>query len=334
VETAREKLLSIRDLHHEFLERPWGGQVRRIQALRGVNLDLLRRECLAVVGESGCGKTTLARILLRLVYPTRGTVLFQGRDIFGFGSRDLTEYRRRVQIVFQDPFGSLNPRLRAGQMLEEVLMVHQGSLQAPARKERVEELLSLVGLQPGAASRYPHEFSGGQRQRLGIARALSVGPEVLVLDEPVSALDLSVQAQILNLLMELQDSLGLTYLFITHDLSVVRQVADRVGVFYLGEVVEIGPASEIFADPLHPYTKGLLAAARAQEESILGRDRWTILPGEPPSPSDPPRGCAFHPRCPHPSKGPECAQAPPPRYPRDRAREVACWKVPEHLAGP
>ena len=231
-----EVVLSIRDLHREFLERPRGGQVRRIQALRGVDLDLLSGECLALVGESGCGKTTLARVVLRLLKATRGSVLFRGREVFGFGRRELMAYRRRVQVVFQDPYGSLNPRLRAGQMLEEVLKVHQKHLSEGERQDRVAELLSLVGLQQAAASRYPHEFSGGQRQRLGIARALSVGPEVLVLDEPVSALDLSVQAQILNLLTDLQRALGLTYLFITHDLSVVRQVADRVGVFYLGDL--------------------------------------------------------------------------------------------------
>ena len=328
-----EVVLSIRDLHREFLERPRGGQVRRIQALRGVDLDLLSGECLALVGESGCGKTTLARVVLRLLEATRGSVLFRGREVFGFGRRELMAYRRRVQIVFQDPYGSLNPRLRAGQMLEEVLKFHQKHLSEGERQDRVAELLSLVGLQQEAASRYPHEFSGGQRQRLGIARALSVGPEVLVLDEPVSALDLSVQAQILNLLTDLQRALGLTYLFITHDLSVVRQVADRVGVFYLGEVVEIGPAREIFAEPLHPYTRGLLTAAMAQEEPALERSPWAILPGEPPSPAAPPVGCVFHPRCPHPSKGPECATAPPPRDPWDDMREVACWKVWEHLAG-
>jgi oligopeptide transport system ATP-binding protein len=328
-----ETVISIRDVHREFLERPRGGQVRRIQALRGVDLDLYSGECLALVGESGCGKTTLARIVLRLLEATRGSVLFRGREVFGFGPRELMAYRRRVQIVFQDPYGSLNPRLRAGQMLEEVLKVHQKHLSEGGRKERVADLLSLVGLQPEAASRYPHEFSGGQRQRLGIARALSVGPEVLVLDEPVSALDLSVQAQILNLLTDLQRSLGLTYLFITHDLSVVRQVADRVGVFYLGEVVEVGPAQEIFAEPLHPYTRGLLMAAMAQEEPTAERSPWAILPGEPPNPAAPPVGCVFHPRCPHPSKGPQCTIAPPSRDPWDDRREVACWKVREHLAG-
>jgi oligopeptide/dipeptide ABC transporter ATP-binding protein len=332
-EVPREAVLSIRNLHREFLERPRVGHVRRIQALRGVDLDVHSGECLALVGESGCGKTTLARVVLRLLEATRGSVLFQGRDVFGFGPRELMAYRRRVQIVFQDPYGSLNPRLRAGQMLEEVLKVHQKHLSKGDRRGRVVELLRLVGMRPEAAFRYPHEFSGGQRQRLGIARALSVGPEVLVLDEPVSALDLSVQAQILNLLTELQGALGLTYLFITHDLSVVRQVADRVGVLYLGEVVEVGPAQEIFAEPLHPYTRSLLMAARAQEEPSIERSPWAILPGEPPSPAAPPVGCVFHPRCPHPAKGSQCTAAPPSRRPWDDRREVACWKVWEHLAG-
>jgi len=327
-------VLSVRDLHRDFLEGSPGGRSRRTLALRGVNLDLYPGECLAIVGESGCGKTTLARVLLRLLPPSRGSVLFNGREVFAFGSRDLMDYRRRVQIVFQDPFGSLNPKLRAGQMLEEVLMVHQRGLSAAARKERAADLLSLVGLQPEASTRFPHEFSGGQRQRLGIARALSVGPEVLVLDEPVSALDLSIQAQILNLLTDLRKSLGLTYLFIAHDLSVVRQVADRVGVLYLGEVVEIGPAREVFTEPLHPYTRGLLAAAREEEESAPEGGSWAILPGETLSPSAPSPGCAFHPRCPHPAKGPECTAAPPPREALDGPREVACWKVREQVAGP
>jgi oligopeptide/dipeptide ABC transporter ATP-binding protein len=329
-----EAILEVKDLHHEFVERAGTGKGRRVQALRGVSLDLEKGECVGLVGESGSGKTTLARVILRLIQPTSGEVLFRGRNVLTMEPKELREFRRGVQIVFQDPFGSLNPRVRAGRMLEEILKVHQGSLPPSARQDRVEELLSLVGLQPDVARRYPHEFSGGQRQRLGIARALSVRPEVLILDEPVSALDLSVQAQILNLLADLRESLGLTFLFITHDLSVLRQVADRVGVFYLGKLVELGPVGSLFAEPLHPYTRGLLAAATEPEEPAGEGGEWALLPGEPPSPVDPPTGCAFHPRCPHPSKDPQCGDATPSLEAVEDGWKVACWKVREHLASP
>ncbi len=324
----------IRNLKHEFPGRRGARSGPRVQALRGVSLDLLEGECLGLVGESGSGKTTLARVALRLLEPTQGTVSFRGTDVHEMGPRELEEFRRSVQIVFQDPSGSLNPRLGAGAMLEEALAVHQPELSKSARRDRVSNLLSMVGLRPEVAYRYPHEFSGGQRQRLGIARALSVEPEVLILDEPVSALDLSVQAQILNLLAELRQSLGLTYLLITHDLSVLRQVTDRVAVFYLGEVVEVGATEALFDQPAHPYTKGLLTAATPLEEAPAGEGDWTVLPGEPPSPLTPPTGCAFHPRCPHPSKGPECAGETPVLLPATDGRKVACFKAREHLAGP
>lgn len=327
-------ILTVQDLHHEFRDKSAGARGRRVKALRGVTLGLKPGECLGLVGESGSGKTTLARLILRLVKPTRGSVFFYGQDVFSMDREDLTDFRRRVQIVFQDPFGSLNPRLRAGRMLEEVLKVHREETTRASRRDRAAELLALVGLQAEAMNRFPHEFSGGQRQRLGIARALSVDPEVLILDEPVSALDLSVQAQILNLLEELKDSLGLAYLFITHDLSVVRQVADWVGVLYMGRLVEFGRTHRIFADPLHPYTRGILAAATPPEEITGDRARWTLLPGEPGSPLDPPTGCAFHPRCPHPSKDPACGTNRPPLSEVEGGREAACWKVREHLTGP
>jgi oligopeptide/dipeptide ABC transporter ATP-binding protein len=332
--TPTGSILTVQDLHHEFREKPAGSRGRRVKALRGVTLELRAGECLGLVGESGSGKTTLARLILRLIKPTRGSVLFYGQNVFSMDREDLKDFRRRVQIVFQDPFGSLNPRLRAGRMLEEVLLVHREGTTPASRREKAAELLALVGLQPDAMNRFPHEFSGGQRQRLGIARALSVDPEVLVLDEPVSALDLSVQAQILNLLAELKDSLGLSYLFITHDLSVVRQVADWVGVLYLGKIVEIGRTHRVFADPMHPYTRGLLAAATPPEEITGEKARWTLLPGEPASPLEPPTGCAFHPRCPHPSKDPVCGADPPPLSEVEGGREAACWKAREHLTGP
>ncbi|MGW8268377.1 MAG: ABC transporter ATP-binding protein, partial [Longimicrobiales bacterium] len=331
---SRETILEVKELRHEFVERAGPGKGRRVQALRGVSLGLERGECVGLVGESGSGKTTLARAILRLIQPTSGEVLFRGRDVLTMGPKEVREFRKGVQIVFQDPFGSLNPRVPAGRMLEEILRVHQPDLPPAERKDRVEELLSLVGLQPEVTRRYPHQFSGGQRQRLGIARALSVRPDVLILDEPVSALDLSVQAQILNLLADLKASLGLTFLFITHDLSVLRQVADRVGVFYLGRLVEIGPIGSLFADPLHPYTRGLLAAAAEPGEAAMDGEDWSLLPGEPPSPLDPPTGCAFHPRCPHPSKDPQCVAGPPSLDSVDDRREVACWKARKHLACP
>ena len=329
-----QPVLTVRALFHDFPERAGEGGKGQVQALRGVELDLYRGECLALVGESGSGKTTLARVLLRLIQPSSGSVLFQGKNVFQMTRAELLDFRRKVQIVFQDPFGSLNPRLRAGRMLEEVLQVHGRGSTSEERKKRVSELLSLVGLSPTTADRYPHEFSGGQRQRLGIARALAVEPELLVLDEPVSALDLSVQAQILNLLRELQDSLDLTYLLVTHDLSVVRHAAERVAVFYLGRVVECGPTAEIFDDPSHPYTKGLLAAADPSGEEWVEGSGWALLPGEPPSPLTPPTGCALNPRCPHPSKDWECESKTPPLEGVGGARQVACWKLGKQLVNP
>lgn len=326
--------LEIRDLQHHFPGRKGARKGPTVKALRGVSLDLLEGECLGLVGESGSGKTTLARAILRLLRPAEGTVTFRGEDIHTMGPKRLQAFRKRVQIVFQDPFGSLNPRIQAGRMLEEVLIVHRPDLTKEARRARVNELLALVGLRPEVEHRYPHEFSGGQRQRLGIARALSVEPEILILDEPVSALDLSVQAQILNLLAELKRSLGLTYLLITHDLSVLRQVTDRVAVFYLGQIVEIGATGALFDRPVHPYTKGLLAAATPLDEATAEGGEWTVLPGEPPSPVNPPTGCAFHPRCPHPSKALDCASEEPRLEPMGDGRKVACLKAREHLAGP
>jgi oligopeptide/dipeptide ABC transporter ATP-binding protein len=332
-----EPILVVRGLSHEFPVRAGGGGKSRIQALRGVDLDLFQGECLALVGESGSGKTTLARALLRLISPSGGSVLFKGRDVLRMTGPELHDFRRKVQIIFQDPFGSLNPRLRAGPMLEEVLHVHGRGGSYGSQKKRVEELLDLVGLSSTATERYPHEFSGGQRQRLGIARALAVEPELLVLDEPVSALDLSVQAQILTLLRELQDSLKLTYFFVTHDLSVVRHVAERVAVLYLGKVVEYGPTAELFGDPFHPYTKGLLAAADpsgADGGGVAEMAGWALLPGESPSPLHPPTGCALNPRCPHPLKDQECQTKTPFLEGVRGGRQMACWKVGKHPADP
>lgn len=329
-------ILRIRGLRHDFSvgRRSRGGHAL---ALRGVDLDLNPGECLALVGESGSGKTTLARAVLRLLEPTGGSILFKGEDVLSMSSGELLDFRRKVQIVFQDPFGSLNPRLRAGRMLEEVLQVHSSERTGEWRKGRAQELLELVGLPSAAAARFPHEFSGGQRQRLGIARALAVEPEVLILDEPVSSLDLSVQAQILNLLGELQGALSLTYLFVSHDLSVVRHVADRMAVLYLGRVVEEGPVSPFFSEPLHPYSIRLLAAAELLGAGAQGRrEEGSEAPmeGEISSAAIPPTGCAFHPRCHHPLKDEVCRKEVPPMEELAEGVGVACWKAGKHLVNP
>lgn len=323
-------ILWCEDLLHHFPNaggwRGGGGQV--VQALRGVTMDLHPGECLGLVGESGSGKSTLARCLLRLIEPTAGRVLYQGRDVLAMEPEELLAYRKKAQMVFQDPFGSLNPRLRAKQVLDEVLKVHGGE-SPPGREERVGELMSLVGLHPSHGSRYPHEFSGGQRQRLGIARALAVGPEILILDEPVSALDLSVQAQVLNLLRDLQDRLSLTLILVAHDLSVVRHLADRVAVMYLGRLVEVSTVEELFESPGHPYTRGLMAGADPTRGGKAEEDDWRALPGELPSPISPPGGCAFHPRCPHPGKDGECATIQPELGAMTGSRRMACLKESE-----
>ena len=295
--TGPAPLLVAEGLTKHFMMRSGALKLSRrsVKAVDDVSFTMARRETLCLVGESGCGKSTVGRLLLRLIEPTAGTIHLNGANVTRLAGATLRAFRRHVQIIFQDPFASLNPRLRAGTIVIEPLE-NYGLVSASQRQKKVGELLASVGLRPETAQKYPFELSGGQRQRLGIARALSLSPDVIVADEAVSALDVSVQAQILNLLIDLRERLGLAYLFISHDLAVVRHIAHRVAVMYLGRIVEIGDNRTIFSNPSHPYTQALLAAVPAANPHAK-RDR-IVLEGEVPSPINPPKGCAFHPRCP------------------------------------
>ncbi len=273
-------------------------QVGAIKAVDGVSFGLVKGETLGLVGESGCGKSTTGRALLQLYRPTGGNVIFEGTDLTKTKGEDLRKMRRRMQMIFQDPYASLNPRMTVGSIVGEPLEVHNIGSNKKERQERVQELLKIVGLNPYFVNRYPHEFSGGQRQRIGVARALAVNPAFIVCDEPISALDVSIQAQIINLLEDLQDELDLTYLFIAHDLSVVRHISDRIAVMYLGKIVELADRDELYADPMHPYTQALLSAVPIPDPVIEGKRKRIILEGDVPSPANPPKGCNFCTRCP------------------------------------
>lgn len=334
--TKKEILVEVKQLKKYFPIRRGVFQthVGDVQAVDGVSFEIYKGETLGLVGESGCGKSTTGRAILQLLKPTSGEVIFDGVDLVKMSGRDLQHSRRNLQIIFQDPYASLNPRMSVAQSVIEPLQIH-GIGTAESRNERVKELLELVGLNPDFGSRYPHEFSGGQRQRIGIARALSTNPEFIVADEPISALDVSIQAQVVNLMHDLKEELGLTYLFIAHDLSMVRYISDRVAVMYLGRIVEIGDVDTVYDKSLHPYTRALISAIPIPDPDREMLRQQIILEGDVPNPANPPSGCRFHTRCPlaidickHDDPQPRDFAAP-----TETPHWVACHRADEIQAG-
>jgi oligopeptide/dipeptide ABC transporter ATP-binding protein len=322
-----EPLLQVKNLRKVFpiTKGVFARKVGEVRAVQDVSFDIMPGETLSLVGESGCGKTTTGRAILRLIEPTSGEVRFGGRDVLAMNPSELRAVRREMQIIFQDPVSSLNPRMTVGAAIREGMTVHRLAEGAEADK-RVRRLLEEVGLRAEYATRYPHEFSGGQRQRIGIARALAVEPKFIVCDEPVSALDVSVQAQVINLLRDLQKERGLTYLFIAHDLSVVKHMSDRVAVMYLGKIVELAKAEDLYAAPTMPYTQALLSAVPVADPTL--EKQRILLEGDVPSPANPPSGCVFHPRCHHPAKDAACAKIVPPLEEKATQHFAACIKQP------
>jgi len=322
-------ILELRDvrthfpIHRGFMVKR---QVGAVKAVDGVTLNVRQGEVLGLVGESGCGKSTLARTILQLVPTTGGAVILNGRNLGTASRAEMLACRRDMQMIFQDPYASLNPRMTVFATLAEPLLVHEVCSASEVRG-RVDELMRLVGLAPRFAQKYPHEFSGGQRQRIAIARALALRPKIIIADEPVSALDVSIQAQILNLLAQLCKGMNLSLVFIAHDLSVVRHISDRVAVMYLGKIVELGPAADVIDRPRHPYTRALVSAIPVPDPDIERARQRIVLAGDPPSPINPPSGCAFHPRCPYAVA--RCKEAVPPLVPSGSGREAACIRLDE-----
>jgi oligopeptide transport system ATP-binding protein len=316
-----ETLLEIKDLkkHFSITGGIFGKTIGHVKAVDGVSFSVKKGETLGIVGESGCGKSTTGRMLMRLIEPTAGEIIFDGKDLMKLSKKDMRATRRDLQMVFQDPFASLNPRHTVEKILEEPLIVH-GIGDEKERKKKVRELLEVVGLSSYHAKRYPHQFSGGQRQRIGIARALMTRPKLIIADEPVSALDVSIQSQVLNLMQDLQKEFGLTYIFIAHDLGVVRHISDRVGVMYLGKMVELADSEKLYEKPLHPYTQALLSAVPIPDPEH--KRETIVLKGDIPSPANPPKGCAFHARCPF--KTEKCEEVVPTFKEVEPGHSVAC----------
>ena len=323
-----DTLLQVQDLKVHFPVRE--GLLQRtagsVKAVDGVSFELRRGETFGLVGESGCGKSTTALAVLRMIEPTAGRIVFEGEDVTQHTAAGMRTIRRRMQMVYQDPFGALNPRMKVQDIIGEPLVVHGLAKDRSVWRARISELMDLVGLLPDMADRYPHEFSGGQRQRIGIARALALEPSLVICDEPVSALDVSIQAQVINLLVELQERLRLTYLFIAHDLSVVRHISDRIGVMYLGRIVEVAPREALFRNPRHPYTQALLNAIPLPDPELESRRPEKLIAGEVPSVRNPPAGCRFHPRCPEAME--VCSQEVPTLHGEPATGQVACHLHP------